>query len=152
MTESMKLKQNSVYGKLGMEIVQEKDDIAYYDTDSIISMTDEQKQLWEQINNDIEDLYMNYPIVNNEPLLQLVDRLMINRNTLNGLINDNGQPFIKVKLTNLGVEIYKQFNGFWESNFDEDGYSTFSKEYFERVFEGLNINDITKHDLIHFNK
>lgn len=105
----MKLKQNSVYGKFGMGLMQEKDDVLYYDTDSIISMSDEQ-------------------------------------------INDNDQPFIKVKLTNLGVEIYKQFNGFWESNFDEDGYSTFSKEYFERVFEGLNINDITKHDLIHFNK
>jgi len=78
---------------LGMEIVQEKDDIAYYDTDSIISMTDEQKQLWEQINNDIEDLYMKYPIVNNEPLLQLVNRLMINRNTLNGLIINNKNIF-----------------------------------------------------------
>ncbi len=62
------------------------------------------------------------------------------------------EPFVKVKLTYNAVCKYREQNGFWESNFDEDGYSTFSLEYFNKVFEDMGINEITVHEIIHFNK
>lgn len=62
------------------------------------------------------------------------------------------EPFLKVKLTYKAVCRYREFNGFWQSNFDDDGYSTFSKEYFDRVFRGMEINEITEHEIIQFNK
>jgi len=48
-------------------------------------MTDEQKELWEKINNDIEYLYMEARALDYQSILVL-DRLMINRNTFNGIV------------------------------------------------------------------
>lgn len=41
---------------------------------------------------------------------------------------------VKVKLNEKGLKIYKKQNGFAESNIDEEGYSTFSHDYLERLF------------------
>lgn len=67
----------------------------------------------------------------------------------NGLIL---QPFIKIKLSDIGLNHYKEWNRFWDLNFDENGYSIFAKEYFDKVFQGMKINEITEHEIIHFNK
>lgn len=48
-------------------------------------MSDEQKELWEKINNDIEYLYMEARALDYQSMLVL-DRLMINRNTFNGIV------------------------------------------------------------------
>lgn len=111
-------------------------------------MTDEQKKLWEQINNDIEYLYTH---LRNLPYehLDVLDSLMVNRNTLNGLINE---AWVKVILTEKGIARYKERNGFWESNFDEQGYSIFSGKYFDEVFNGMGVSEITEHEIIHFYK
>lgn len=44
---------------------------------------------------------------------------------------------VKVKLNEKGWEIYKSKNGFAESNVDNQGYSTFSYDYFEELFYPL---------------
>lgn len=54
---------------------------------------------------------------------------------------------IKVKLNERGLEIYKNMNGFWESNFDEQGYSTFSYDYFEKLFYPMPYKEFS-HDVI----
>ncbi|WP_121615246.1 hypothetical protein [Virgibacillus halodenitrificans] len=54
---------------------------------------------------------------------------------------------VKVKLNKKGLEIYKSKNGFWRSNIDENGYSTFSYDYFEQLFYPLSHKDFA-HDVI----
>jgi len=54
---------------------------------------------------------------------------------------------VKVKLNEKGLEIYKSKNGFWRSNIDEDGYSRFSYDYFERLFYPLPYKEFA-HDVI----
>lgn len=54
---------------------------------------------------------------------------------------------VRVKLNERGWEIYKQRNGFWESNVDEDGYSTFSYDYFEELFLPLPFDEFA-HEVI----
>lgn len=44
------------------------------------------------------------------------------------------ENWVKVKLNKKGWEIYKKKNGFHASNVDENGYSTFSYNYFEKLF------------------
>lgn len=45
--------------------------------------------------------------------------------------------WIKVKLNKRGWEIYRKKNGFAEGNVDDEGYSTFSYDYFETLFSPL---------------
>lgn len=65
---------------------------------------------------------------------------------------EHTEDYIKINLTPLGWDIYKKVNGFYESNIDSDGYSTFSLKYFNRVFYGFMGEQITDHEIIPFKK
>lgn len=54
---------------------------------------------------------------------------------------------VRVKLNEKGWGIYKGQNGFADSNIDEQGYSTFSYDYFERLFYPLPFRYFS-HDVI----
>lgn len=60
------------------------------------------------------------------------------------------QEKVKVKLNEKGWEIYRSRNGFAESNVDENGYSTFSYDYFEELFHPLPFAEFS-HDVIKLN-
>lgn len=57
------------------------------------------------------------------------------------------QNQVKVKLNERGREIYKDRNGFADSNFDNQGYSFFSYDYFEELFYPLPFNEFA-HEVI----
>lgn len=48
---------------------------------------------------------------------------------------------VKVKLNENGWKIYKEHNGFWVTNVDDEGYSLFSYDYFEKLFFPLAYKD-----------
>lgn len=57
------------------------------------------------------------------------------------------ERMIKVKLNEKGWKIYKELNGFSESNIDDDGYSTFSYGYLEELFFPMPYKEFS-HDVI----
>ena len=61
------------------------------------------------------------------------------------------ERMVKVKLNQKGLEIYKESNGFWESNIDKEGYSTFSHDYLEKLFYPLQYKEFS-HDVIIINR
>lgn len=77
-------------------------------------------------------------------------------NDIETVIREKGdkekEDYVKVKLTSYGWEIYKQLNGFAVSNIDDDGYSTFSLEYFNKIFYGFMDTSIMSNEIINFKK
>ena len=57
------------------------------------------------------------------------------------------KQMVKVKLNEKGRNIYKEQNGFAESNIDDKGYSTFSHDYLEKLFFPMSYDEFS-HDVI----
>lgn len=62
-------------------------------------------------------------------------------------LKEINKRMVKVKLNEKGWKIYKEKNGFAESNIDDDGYSTFSHDYLGELFFPMSYKEFS-HDVI----
>lgn len=52
---------------------------------------------------------------------------------------------VRVRLNEKGWEIYRNANAFYKGNVDDEGYSTFSYDYFEQLFYPMSFSEFSTH-------